>query len=411
MLTTDGSIADLFLELVAIPSPSGRERVLGQEIRAWLSHHGVGSEFDRAGDVNGSDAGNLIATVPGAPGAPRYLFVAHLDTVESGTPPVSPRAGEDRIIRSGGDTILGADNKSAVAAVMRLCAATARRPPRTRPTVAAAFTCREESGRMGAGLLPTSLLPGIDAAFCVDGSKPIGTVITRALGQTVFTFIVHGRAAHAAANPQAGVSAIRVAAEAIAALPLGRNAGGGSVSVAAIVGGSVIARLSPAGLRKLGLGDDDDDAGASVRAALDATPTNSVPDVALVRGEVRGYSKRDIEATTETIVATVKRVCDAHGASHDWIRDRSRMVPPFPGAPDSRALELVTAAIAATPGVELVAEEAHATLEANYLAAHADVVAVASGGRDPHQLSESITIAELEQLETLLMNIVELGAA
>ncbi len=409
MLTRDASIARLFLELVAIPSPSGRERVLGQAIGAWLSHHGVQSEFDRAGDVNGSDAGNLIATVPGAPGAPRYLFVAHLDTVESGSPPVSPRVGEDGVIRSGGDTILGADNKSAVAAVMRLCAATARKPPQARPAVIAAFTCREESGRMGAGLLPASLLPGVDAAFSVDGSQPIGTVITRALGQTVFTFVVHGRAAHAAANPDQGVSAIRVAAEAIAALPLGRTAGGGSASVAAIVGGGVIARLRPAGLRELGIGESDDGA-VSVMRALDATPTNSVPELALVRGEVRGYSESEIEATAQTIADTVSRVCDAHGASHEWIRDRSRVVPPFPGAPDSRALELVATAVAATPGIELVAVQAHATLEANYLAAHTDVVAVASGGRDPHQLSESITVAELEQLEALLMTIVELGA-
>ncbi len=409
MLTREASITGLFLELAAIPSPSGRERVLGQAIGAWLSHHGVQSEFDRAGDVNGSDAGNLIATVPGAPGAPRYLFVAHLDTVESGRPPVSPRVGEDGVIRSGGDTILGADNKSAVAAVMRLCAATARRPAQARPTVVAAFTCREESGKMGAGLLPASLLPDIDAAFSVDGSKPIGTVITRALGQTVFSFVVHGRAAHAAANPDQGVSAIRVAAEAIAALPLGRTTHGGSVSVAAIVGGGVITRLHPAGLRELGLESDDDDGGASVRAALAATPTNSVPELALVRGEVRGYSEPDIEATAQTIAGTVSRVCDAHGASHEWIRDRSRMVPPFPRAPNSRALEMVAAAVAATPGIDLVEEEAHATLEANYLAAHTDVVAVASGGRDPHQLSESITLAELEQLEALLMNIVEPG--
>ena len=57
--------------------------------------------------------------------------------------------------------------------------------------------------------------------------------------------MVHGRAAHAAANPEAGVNAIAVAAEIVAALPLGRRPGGGSVNVAAIVGGSVIDRLTP----------------------------------------------------------------------------------------------------------------------------------------------------------------------
>jgi len=37
--------------------------------------------------------------------------------------------------------------------VMRLCAAARQMPLTGRPTVVAAFTCREESGRMGAGLL------------------------------------------------------------------------------------------------------------------------------------------------------------------------------------------------------------------------------------------------------------------
>jgi tripeptide aminopeptidase len=405
VLTRDAPITDLFMELVAMPSPSRRERALGEQIRAWLADHDVVAEFDAAGDVNGSDAGNLIATLPGAPDAPAYLFVAHVDTVESGSPPVRPVVDGAGVIRSDGRTILGADNKSAVAAVMRLCAATARMPTDGRPTVVAAFTCCEESGRMGAGLLDDSLLGTIDCAFSVDGSKPIGTVMTRALGQAAFAFSVHGRATHAAANPEAGISAVRVAAEIIAALPLGRLPGGGSANVAAIVGGQIFDRLAPAQLTALGVGADADGV-TSTTAALNATLTNSVPDLALVRGEVRSYSVREIEASLQTVEDTIVRLCDAHGARYEWIGDRGRMVPPFPGAPDSRALRLVIAAAEQVPGVRFVQEEARATLEANYLAAETDVVAVASGGRDPHQRSESITTAELEQLEALLLAIV-----
>ena len=404
MLTREASVADLFLELVAVPSPSGRERVVAELIRAWLSQHGVTAEFDDAGTTNGSDAGNLVATVPGAPGAPAFLFVAHMDTVESGMQAVSARLGGDGVIRSDGETILGADNKAAVAAVMRLCAVVADLPAIGRPTVHAAFTCREENGRMGASLLDRALLSRVDCAFCVDGARPIGTVITRALGQTVFSFTIHGRTAHAAANPDAGVDAIGVAAEIIAALPLGRQSGGGSAGIAAIVGGAVIDRLSPPALKALGVADDAGGA-ISVDAALKAAATNSVPDLALVRGEVRGYSVDEIEATVQTIVDTVQRVCEQHGATYDWVRDRGRIVPPFP-APGPRALELIGRAIAAVPGIRLVPEERQATLEANYLAADTDVVAVASGGRDPHQRSESIPAAELERLEALLLAIV-----
>ncbi len=244
MLTPGAPVEELFCELVAIPSPSGHERAVGEAIAEWLAGAGVDAAFDGAGAENGSDAGNLIARVRGAPDAPVLLFVAHMDTVESGPEAVAPVTGDDGVIRSAGETILGADNKSAVAAVMRtLARAAAATDAVTRPTVVAAFTCREEAGRMGVSLLDPALVAEVDCAFSVDGSSPIGTVITRALGQQVFSVLLHGRAAHAAADPGAGVSAIAVAAEAIGAMELGRLPGGGSASIASIAGGALLDHL------------------------------------------------------------------------------------------------------------------------------------------------------------------------
>jgi len=165
-----------------------------------------------------------------------------------------------------------------------------------------------------------------------------------------------------------------------------------------------LGRLSPRALAALGV-DDAVDGPTAVGRALQATPTNSVPDLALVRGEVRGYSLGSIERSVQGIHDAAAGVCAARGARYEWTRETGRMIPPMPGRAGSRALALVRAAAQAVPGVSFVAEDAHATLEANYLAAQTDVVAVASGGRDPHQLTESITVAELEQLEGLLVAI------
>jgi tripeptide aminopeptidase len=383
VLTRDADVTQLFCELVAIPSPSGRERVLGEAIRQWLAAHAVIADFDGTGERNDSDAGNLLATVTGPTERPTLLFVAHMDTVETGEEPVRPQRDGDTI-RSASETILGADNKSAVAALMCCLRSAQERPAAQRPTIIGAFTCREESGRMGASLLDLDGL-GVDLAFSVDGSDPIGSVTTRALGQRTFVVSVHGRAAHAAGDPESGVNAIAVAAEAIAALGLGRLPGGGSANVAAILGGSAV--------------------DAPVRTA----PTNSVPAIAHVRGEVRGYTTDAIDDAARVIRDTFARACDARGAECEWTLNPG--VPPLPGAADSGALALVRAATERVDGVVVHLQEAHATLEANYLAPHVDVVALASGGQDPHQTSESITVQELRRLEALLEAIVTLSVS
>jgi tripeptide aminopeptidase len=406
--TSAQSITELFMELVRVPSPSGRERQLALFIREWLARAGVPSELDGTGPLNDSDAGNLIASVSGDAGAPRFLFVAHMDTVESGVPSIEPALGADGVVRSAGETILGADNKSAVAALMRLCEAVATMPEQERPTVHAAFTSREESGTMGASVLDLGER-AIDYAYCVDGSDPVGTVLTRSLGQTVFTLLLRGRRAHAAANPEAGLSAIVLAGEIVTRFRLGRQPDGGSASVAAIVAGNVIARLRPDALGSLGLAD-----GASgeelVLAALEATATNSVPDLALLRGEARGYSADSVTGTLATLERIVAEVCGAAGASYQWRVDHAAAIPPMPAAPDSPALARVQAAVRATPGTELLLRDRPVTIEASYLAPRYDAVALASGGRAPHELGEHIAVAELEQLEALLLGIVAPGA-
>jgi len=396
VLSPGAPVEQLFCELVAIPSPSGHERAVGEAIRDWLAAAGIESGFDRAGEENDSDAGNLIARVPGASGAPVLLFVAHMDTVESGAEAVRPQVGPDGVIRSAAETILGADNKSAVATVMRTLAwAASHLDPDRRPTVIGAFTCREEAGRMGVSLLDPALVSEVGCAFSVDGSSAIGTVITRALGQQVFSVVIHGRAAHAAADPGAGVSAITVAAQAIAAMELGRLEAGGSASISAIVGGAVLDRLG-----------GEERGRSAVWEAIEATPTNSVPDLVMLRGEVRGYSEDAITRSRAGLERAVAESCEAHGASYEW-HDRERGVPPFPGALESRALELARAACARVPEARFAVAEAHATLEANYLAAASDVVALASGGRDAHQFTESIDLVELRTLEALLCAIVQ----
>ena len=111
-------VVDLFTELAAISSPPGDERPVADAVARYLRDLGLTVDEDGAGATVGSNMGNLYCRVEpsgNGPGTPIFLC-AHLDTV----PPEGPLEPviEDGVVRNAGGTILGADNKSAVAAML-----------------------------------------------------------------------------------------------------------------------------------------------------------------------------------------------------------------------------------------------------------------------------------------------------
>jgi tripeptide aminopeptidase len=116
---------ETFETLCRIESPSGHERACADWVTGELRTIGLEVEEDDAGRAAGSDAGNLLARLPGT-GADSILLCAHLDTVPL-TAPVEP------VLVDGGwensrDGILGADNKAAVAVMLELVRSLAARP-------------------------------------------------------------------------------------------------------------------------------------------------------------------------------------------------------------------------------------------------------------------------------------------
>ena len=109
-------LAETFKFLVEIDSVSREEGAMAGEIRKTLDLMGAGTFVDSAGDKTGGDTGNLIARLPGNVQAPTLLLNAHMDTVE-------PGRGITAILENGtftsdGTTILGADDKSAIAILL-----------------------------------------------------------------------------------------------------------------------------------------------------------------------------------------------------------------------------------------------------------------------------------------------------
>ncbi|HPU36074.1 MAG TPA: M28 family peptidase, partial [Bacillota bacterium] len=107
-----------FLEMVQVDSVSGTERQLADLLIRKLTDLGLEVREDEAGRVVGSNTGNIIGRLPGNGRGPVIMFSAHMDTVEPGQG-VKPVLA-DGVIRSAGDTVLGADDKAGIATILEV---------------------------------------------------------------------------------------------------------------------------------------------------------------------------------------------------------------------------------------------------------------------------------------------------
>ena len=166
-------VVSLFTELAALPSPPGDERAVADRVGAYMSDLGLDVSEDDAGSKIGSNAGNLYARLGATHGGTPLFLCAHLDTVppEAGIEPVL----EDGVIRNAAGTILGADNKSAVAVMLE---ATRRILSENRPHggLELLFTPKEEVGLHGAAAFDHDRLEA-RIGYVYDQAAPIGEVI------------------------------------------------------------------------------------------------------------------------------------------------------------------------------------------------------------------------------------------
>jgi tripeptide aminopeptidase len=232
---TTSDVLPLFLELAEIASPPGSERPVADRVAAYLRDLALDVDEDGAGAEIDSSAGNLYCRVPATePGGVPLFLCAHLDTV----PPegeIAPLV-EDGSVRNGAGTILGADNKAAVAAMLE---ATRRLLNEGRPHagVELVFTPKEEVGLLGAFAFDAARLEA-RVGYVYDQAAPIGEIVLGAPFAQAFHVRYHGRAAHSGMAPEEGRSAIQAAARAIADLRLGRVDDETTANVGTIEGGT-----------------------------------------------------------------------------------------------------------------------------------------------------------------------------
>ncbi len=226
------AVTDLFLELVAINSPSGEEK----QIREWLLEYLHSKDVRTQVDARG----NLIAYINEDDDTPATLFSSHIDTVPNAVDVKVVR--ENGVIRTDGTTALGADDKSAVAAMLVAIDALKE----VGKPIVFLLSVSEETGLDGVKELDTSLLPPVADAYILDAQQALGRVMTFSPAHYKATVTFTGVAAHAGFAPENGVNAISLAARAIDQMKLLRVDATTTANVGTIHGGQATNIVAPA---------------------------------------------------------------------------------------------------------------------------------------------------------------------
>src|SRR5262245_10848386 len=178
------TVLDTFLRLVRIDSPSGEEAALVAALEPELRALGFETWRDTPG--------NLLGRRPGrgsTAGAAPLIFNAHLDTVEPGRG-IKPRI-EDGVVRTDGTTILGADDKAGIAAILEGIRAADADPDVPCRPLEIVFTVEEETGLIGAKGLDVSTLVGRQAVV-LDSDGPIGKIVNQAPAADLVDAVITG---------------------------------------------------------------------------------------------------------------------------------------------------------------------------------------------------------------------------
>jgi tripeptide aminopeptidase len=347
-----------FLDLVAIPSPSGQEEAIGTELMNRLSAMG--------GEVERDEHGNVIARWPDGQGD-WLLLSAHMDTHEHDTP-IRPQI-HDGVIHTDGTTILGSDDKSGIAVILETIQSL-HEDGLPHPPLEVVVSVSEERGLVGARLLDKTKLRA-RRGYVIDGDGPTGRIEIGTPTLDSLEVVVRGKRAHASKAPDNGISAIRVASEAIAAMPLGRVDKDTIGNIGVIRGGSA---------------------------------ANMVPDQVHILGQARSHKDSKLAVQVAAMIGAFEDAAARHGA-----RVETQVTRRENGYRLTAKTPVVVHAVTIARQLGLMP-----CLDDNATATDANVfnqvgitcAVLATGVEDKHTLQEHIAIADMANAARLLAAIV-----
>jgi len=366
-------LAATFTELCEIDSPSRREGRISQHLQQ-IFHELEAAEIieDDSAARAGSECGNLIIRFPGDLKLAPIFFSCHMDTVQPAEGVRVKRTGD--LFTSAGDTILGSDDKSGIAACIEAMR-TLRESGRPHRPVELVITTCEEIGLAGAKALDPAMLRAREG-YALDSSG-FGRVVTHAPAANRLTITVTGVAAHAGLHPEWGVNALLLAAQALAKAPSGRI---------------------------------DEETTANFGTIKGGTAANIVPEKVVIEAEVRSHSMARLEQVTGEIrgifTAAVANWTDPTGSAKGTPAVDIKVSQDYPvmqlrqGSPVLRRVEEAARSI----GMELTYERAGGGSDANIFNSYGLTTAIiATGMTNVHSTAEQVELQDMVDLTRLLI--------
>ena len=356
-----------FMEYVRIDSESKNEKAFGEHLAAELRALGMEVHLGPVLTEEGSNFGNIVAKLPGnVPGTP-VAFSCHMDTVTPGIG-IKPVV-RDGMIYSDGTTILGADDKAGIAEVMEALTELTEEEIQHGP-VEVVFSVMEEKGLRGATNLDSADLEARHV-YVLDGGT-VGGLTMESPYQEKLDITVFGKAAHAGVEPEKGISALYVAAKAIARM-----------------------KLFPI----------DEETTANIGTIEGGRATNIVMPEVKMQAEARSLNPQKIERQMRHMIELFEEEAAEAGAKLELVRR-----PSYPGYKLDPKDEIVVKAQRAyeKAGIPVIFEKSGGGSDTNvFWLKGIKALTLGTGEEKAHTLEESVNIAEMVKSVRAIRGIVQ----
>lgn len=371
-------LIETFCELASIPSPSGREEKISKVLTEKLENLGLVVKKDTYG--------NFVAKLAGK-GEPAVLC-AHMDTVAVSEDMINVIVDEDKgEIRSDGTTILGADNKDSISAILEMLQVIKENNLEHR-SLEIIFTREEEIISKGAKNLDFSFISGKQCVIS-DQAETYGTITLSAPYNYKFNVSIFGKRCHSK-EPEKGVDVIKILARAIEVekMPLGRVDNDTTSNIA---------------YQYSGLSGEVNGEGITVTDLVNKG-RNSIPDLGIVHGEVRSLKKSSLEETLKAIESAFANSANYFGGKIDFTVEKLADGYVYD---EGDPLVLMAMSIFKEQGVETKFFHSVGGSDANFLIEHGvRSIVISSAHRNNHQTSEHLIIEDLEKLADFYVKLI-----